>query len=200
MGCLVLGAMLYCMTAHLSYVYFGLQGAGDQILHLSTSCAPCGLGRIMAAARGHFKFSTQSSLNDHDIGRNDSSSPNLPPSMIYNENLGIRVTTTVVRFKYCSFETHSEAGRSIAIGWNCSWPVHSKHRMSYCINDAKVAAKHCLRCFHWLQSLAAYCYYSACTCNAQSDLPHNDVIEAHCYVVNIGRTDHEQRRSWIYKD
>ena len=116
MGCLVLGAMLYCMTAHLSYVNFGLQGARDQILHLSTSCAPCGLGRIMAAVRGHFKFSLQSSLNDHDIEQNDSSSPNLPPSMIYNANLGIRVTTTVKRFMYCSFETHSEAGRSIAIG------------------------------------------------------------------------------------
>ena len=42
----------------------------------------------------------------------------------------------------------------------------------------KYTARHCVCWRPWLQSLAAYCRHSFCTCNAQLGSPHNTIMHS----------------------
>ena len=130
--------------------------------------------------------------------------------MIYAAKLRIQVTTTVVQFVCCSFRTHFKGvgwsslllcagteyreshrdrdalqrgwlkhGNRVQISLACR---HCRHRVS-CIHGTRVAAKHCVRCCPWLQSLATYCWWqftAQLQCTAQLGSPHN---AAHCLVL-----------------
>ena len=54
-----------------------------------------------------------------------------PPSMMYDAQLGIRATTTVVLFMCCSFRTHFKgAGQNMAIGCNLILHAGTAYRES----------------------------------------------------------------------
>ena len=75
-----------------------------------------------------------------------------------------------------------QQGNRVLIALACR---HSGHRVS-CMHGARVAAKHCVCCHPWLQSLAAYCCHSFCMCNAQLGSPHNAVyclVEWQLYLI-----------------
>ena len=104
-----------------------------------------------------------------------------PPSMIFLAKSGRRATLQLYSYALQFQDTlqrdwlkHSNRVQ-IALARR-----HSGHRVP-CIYCARVAAKHCVCCCPWLQSLAAYCCHSFCTCNAQLGSPHNAV---HCLVIN----------------
>ena len=100
-----------------------------------------------------------------------------PSSMIYTAKSWTRATTTVAWFMRCSFRTRFKGA-----GWSTAMYIvqialvcwNGGHRVS-CILGTRVAAKHCVRCRPWLQSLAAYCRHSFCMCNAQLGSTHNAV-------------------------
>ena len=137
-----------------------------------------------------FALSLPSASNDHCIERNDSSSPTLPIIndiwwKIGNTSDYYSCMVYALQFQDTPQRAWLKHSNREQIVLACR---HSEHGVS-CVHGVRVAATHCVCCCPRLQSLAAYCGHSICTCNAQLGSPHNAV---HSSSISVHACDGRQ--------